>query len=78
MRSLSTLKARVDQLLAERAKVDAESLTVAVLPDNGRGPVSDAPWPRINRTGNAVVVSYLPEDGAPTADGIAQLIGAQP
>jgi hypothetical protein len=45
-----------------------------LLPENFRGPDSDAPYPRIERAGQAAVITYLVTDGQPTPEAIRQLI----
>ncbi len=72
---LRRIKTRVDELLAASEVESEPPSTIVVLPENGRGPDSDAPYPRIERVGQAAIITYLVEDGAPDAAAIAALLG---
>ena len=81
MRSLQSLKARIDELLATHAKADPKPRTLLLLPDNGRGPAYPGPWPRIQRDDHMVLITYRVEDGQPSDEDIAKMLageGAQP
>ena len=74
MKSLSAIRARLDELLAAHAGESEPPSAIVLLPRCGREPESDAPWPRCTRAGKALVIVYRPEDGQPTAEAIRALI----
>jgi hypothetical protein len=69
---LRTLKNRIDRLLETQGPPDGPPECVVLLPENGRGPDSDAPYPRVQRVGRVVVITYLGEQ--PSRDEIEQLL----
>jgi hypothetical protein len=81
MRSLQSLKARINALLEAQGPPDGPPACIVVLPGkDGRGPVSDngLPLPRIAwRNSKAAVVLYDPAIGQPSRDEIAQLLEVQ-
>lgn len=74
MRSLASLKARIGLLLAAHAESNEPPSTVLLLPSNGRGPDSGAPYPRTRRVGKALIIVYRLEDGIPSPEAIRQLV----
>ncbi|MBN2574931.1 MAG: hypothetical protein JXP73_10240 [Deltaproteobacteria bacterium] len=76
MKSLASLRARIDYLLAQRAPESEPPEAIFVLPENGRGPDSDdgLSLPRAHRVGPALVVTYRGEDGPPTGAELAELV----
>jgi hypothetical protein len=77
--NLRGIRSRLDELLAAHAEENEPPSTIVLLPENGRGPASDAPYPRVERVGQAAVITYLIADGQPSADDIARLLaGVQP
>jgi len=74
--SLKSLHSRLDRIAATMTPPEeGRPLAVAVLPENFRGPPSDAPYPRVQRAGNAATITYLLEDGAPDSAAIVALLG---
>ena len=71
---LRRIRNRLDELLAAHAGENEPPSTIVLLPENFRGPASDAPYPRIARAGQAAVITYLVTDGQPTPEAIRQLI----
>jgi hypothetical protein len=79
MRSLAGIRARLDELLTAHEGENQPPSAVILLPENFRGPDSDAPYPRVERTGQAAVITYRVEAGQPPADDISRLLaGVQP
>jgi hypothetical protein len=74
MRSLAGIRARLDELLTAHEGEDQPPSAVVLLPENFRGPASDAPYPRIERVGQAAVVTYLVSAGQPSAADIARMV----
>lgn len=75
MRSLATLRTRINKLLEAQADESGPPSVIVCLPRNGREPDADVrPWPRLDRVGPAAVVSYRLEDGQPSSEAIASLI----
>jgi len=71
---LKSLRSRLDRLLETQGPPSGPPECVGLLPENFRGPASDAPYPRIERAGQAAVITYLVTDGQPTPEAIRQLI----
>ena len=74
MRGLAGIRARLDKLLAAHAESNERPSTVLLLPANGRGPDSGAPYPRTRRVGKALIIVYRLEDGQPSPEAIRQLV----
>jgi hypothetical protein len=62
------------ELLAAHAGENEPPSTIVLLPENFRGPASDAPYPRIERVGQAAVITYLVADGQPSTEDIARMV----
>ncbi|MGB8298318.1 MAG: hypothetical protein WCG85_23085 [Polyangia bacterium] len=76
---LRSFNQRLARLLAARKQAEhaeAGPHTVVLLPNNSRGPAYAGPWPRVERTGRAVVITYLLEDGQPSGADIAAMVRA--
>ena len=71
---LRSLKTRINRLLEAQGGGNEPPSAVLLVPENGRGPRSDTPYPRVFRTGKAAVIMYLPTDGQPDGATIARLI----
>jgi hypothetical protein len=72
MQSLARLRAKINDLLAKRAAIAARPSVTCYLPDNGRGPACDGPYPRVVETSpTAKVICYLADKPPP------ELIAAQ-
>ncbi len=71
-----SLRNRILRLVVARQRAVEDNTITAVIeiPDNGRGPKSSEPFPRISRIGHAAIVTYKPGE-RPTDAHVAAMLG---
>jgi len=75
MKSIASIRARLDRLLEAQAAENEPPACVVLLPDNGRGPDADTrPLPRATRVGKVLVVTFDADMGQPDAATLAALV----
>jgi hypothetical protein len=77
VKSLAGIRARLDELLAAHADENGPPAVIVCLPDNERGPDDPRPFPRCDRSGPALIITYDPAVGQPSTEEVARLLAVQ-